>query len=52
MILVLGLLLVRLAWAPQPKPLVVPVDEVGRAEPVTYETMEAQAVYRGELRQA
>ena len=51
-ILVLGLLLVRLAWAPQPKPLVVRVDEVGRAEPVTYETMEAQAVYRGELRQA
>ena len=42
-ILILGIALVRLAWAPQPKPLVVRVDEVGRAEAVAYEAMEAQA---------
>ena len=42
-ILVLAVALVRLAWAPQPKPLVVRVDEVGRAEAVSYEAMEAQA---------
>ena len=35
--------MVRLAWAPQPKLLVVRVDEVGRAEAVAYEAMEAQA---------
>ena len=35
--------MVRLASAPQPKPLVVRVDEVGRAEAVAYEAMEAQA---------
>ena len=42
-VLVLALAVVRLAWAPQPKPLVVRVDEVGRAEAVSYEAMEAQA---------
>ena len=42
-ILVLAIALMRLAWAPQPKPLVVRVDEVGRAEAVSYEAMEAQA---------
>ena len=42
-ILVLAVALVRLAWAPQPKPPVVRVDEVGRAEAVAYEAMEAQA---------
>ena len=35
--------MVRLAWVPQPKLLVVRVDEVGRAEAVAYEAMEAQA---------
>ena len=38
-----ALSLVILAWAPQPKPLVVRVDKVGRAEAVAYEAMEAQA---------
>ena len=38
-----GIAVVRLAWAPQPKLLVVRVDEVGRAEAVAYEAMEAQA---------
>ena len=42
-ILIMGIALVRLAWAPQPKPLVVRVDEVGRAEAVAYEAMEARA---------
>ena len=42
-VLVLGIAPVRLAWAPQPKPLVVRVDEVGRAEAVAYEAMAAQA---------
>ena len=42
-VLVLAIVVVRLAWAPPPKPLVVRVDEVGRAEAVTYEAMEAQA---------
>ena len=42
-IVVLAVALARLAWAPQPKPLVVRVDEVGRAEAVAYEAMEAQA---------
>ena len=39
--LVLAVAVVRLAWAPQPRPLVVRVDEVGRAEAVAYEAMEA-----------
>ena len=43
LVLVLGVALVRLAWAPPPRPLVVRVDEVGRAEAVAYEAMEAQA---------
>ena len=38
-----GIAVVRLAWVPQPKLLVVRVDEVGRAEAVAYEAMEAQA---------
>ena len=42
-IVVLAVALVRLAWAPQPKPLMVRVDEVGRAEAVAYEAMEVQA---------
>ena len=42
-VVVLAVALVRLAGAPQPKPLVVRVDEVGRAEAVAYEAMEAQA---------
>ena len=41
--LLLSVAIVRLSWAPQPKPLVVRVDEVGRAEAVAYEAMEAQA---------
>jgi len=39
----LAVALVRLAGAPQPKPIVVRVDEVGRAEAVAYEAMEARA---------
>ena len=42
-VLVLAVVVVRLAWAPPPRPLVVRVDEVGRAEAVAYEAMEAQA---------
>ena len=42
-VLVLAIALVRLAGTPQPKPLVVRVDEVGRAEAVAYEAMEARA---------
>ena len=40
---VLLLLVVRLAWQPAPKPIVVRVDEVGRAEALAYEAVEAQA---------
>ena len=43
LVLVLAFALVRLAGAPQPKPLIVRVDEVGRAEAVAYEAMEVQA---------
>ena len=42
-LVIMAVALMRLAWAPQPKPLVVRVDEVGRAEAVAYEAMEAQA---------
>ena len=44
-IIVLGLLLlaVQLAWQPAPKPIVIRVDEVGRAEALAYEAVEAQA---------
>ena len=42
-IVILAVALMRLAWAPQPRPLVVRVDEVGRAEAVAYEAMEARA---------
>ena len=42
-LVLLTVALVRLAWAPQPKPLVVRVDEVGRAEAVRYEAMEVSA---------
>ena len=42
-LVILAIALVRLAGAPQPKPLVVRVDEVGRAEAVAYEAMEAAA---------
>ena len=42
-ILLLAIVIVRLVWAPPPKPLVVRVDEVGRAEAVSYEAMEVQA---------
>ena len=42
-IVLLAVALVRVAWAPPPKPIVVRVDEVGRAEAVSYEAMEAQA---------
>lgn len=33
----------QLAWQPPPKPLIIRVDEVGRAEAVNYEAVEAQA---------
>ena len=46
--LCLALLLViahafQLAWQPPPKPLIIRVDEVGRAEAVSYEAVAAQA---------
>ena len=46
--LCLALLLVvahayQLAWQPPPRPLIIRVDEVGRAEAITYEAVEAQA---------
>lgn len=46
LVAVIGLLVVlvmRLAWMPAPKPIVVRVDEVGRAEAVAYEALEARA---------
>ena len=44
-IVVLGLLFlaVQLAWQPAPKPIVIRVDEVGRAEALAYEAVEARA---------
>jgi type IV secretory pathway TrbF-like protein len=42
-VVVLAVALVRQAGAPQPKPIVIRVDEVGRAEALAYEAMEAQA---------
>ena len=42
-LVLLGVALVRVAWAPPPKPIIVRVDEVGRAEAVSYAAMEAQA---------
>ena len=36
-------LTIRLAWQPHPKPIVVRVDEIGRAEAMTYEAATAQA---------
>ena len=35
-------LTIRLAWQPHPKPIVVRVDEVGRAEALAYDTATAQ----------
>ena len=42
-LLVLLVVLVRVSWAPPPKPIVVRVDEVGRAEAIAYAAMEVQA---------
>ena len=42
-LLVLSLVALRLAWQPTPKPIVVRVDEVGRAEALAYEAVEATA---------
>lgn len=41
--LLLGAVIIRLASIDPPRPIVVRVDEVGRAEAVAYETMEVQA---------
>ena len=41
--LALGVVLIRLAGAEPPRPIVVRVDEVGRAEAVAYETATAEA---------
>ena len=41
-LVVMAVALMRLAWAPQPRPLVVRVDEVGRAEAVAYEAMQGR----------
>ena len=42
-LVLLLMVLVRVAWAPPVKPIVVRVDEVGRAEAVAYAAMEVQA---------
>ena len=42
-VLLLLVVVVRLAGAPAPKPIVIRVDEVGRAEALVYEAVEAQA---------
>ena len=42
-VVILLIVLVRVSWAPPPKPIIVRVDEVGRAEAVLYAAMEAQA---------
>ena len=42
-VVLLLVVLVRVSWAPPPKPIIVRVDEVGRAEAVAYAAMEAQA---------
>lgn len=42
-LLLLGVVIIRLASVDPPRPIVVRVDEVGRAEAVAYETMEVQA---------
>ena len=41
--LVLLIIIVRLVGAPAPKPIVIRVDEVGRAQALAYEAVEAQA---------
>ena len=42
-LVLLVVVLMRVAWAPPPRPIIVRVDEVGRAEAVAYTAMEAQA---------
>ena len=42
-VVLLLVVLVRVSWAPPPKPIIVRVDEVGRAEAVAYAAMEAHA---------
>ena len=43
LILLLAIIIIRLSSVEAPRPIVVRVDEVGRAEALTYETVEAQA---------
>ena len=43
LILLLAVIIIRLSSVEAPRPIVVRVDEVGRAEALTYETVEAQA---------
>ena len=42
-VVLLLVVLVRVAWSPPAKPIIVRVDEVGRAEAVAYAVMEAHA---------
>ena len=42
-VVMLLILVARLAWMPAPRPIVVRVDEVGRAEAVAYEAIEVRA---------
>ena len=42
-VVLLLILVSRLAWMPAPRPIVVRVDDVGRAEAVAYEAVEARA---------
>jgi len=43
LLLVLSVATLQLAWRPSPKPIVVRVDDVGRAEALAYEAVEAKA---------
>ena len=43
LVLLLVVIIIRLSSVELPKPIVVRVDEVGRAEALAYETVEAQA---------
>ena len=43
LLLIISLVALQLAWRPAPKPIVVRVDEVGRAEALAYDAVEAKA---------
>ena len=43
LLLLLSIATLQLSWRPAPKPIVIRVDEVGRAEALAYEAVEAKA---------